>query len=311
MLTLLKRRRASPGLAAIGLLEHGVCLVQVAHGRGGHPRLTACEYRPWGTDGERKVLTRLAADHGLKRTRCTTLLEHNDYSLLVTEAPEVQADELKTALRWRVKDLIDFPIDEATLDIFDVPGAAAASGRAREMYAVAARNPAIQRQVDLLTRCGINLDIIDIPELAQRNLAALLAADLKGVVLLSFTARGGLMTLTKNGKLYLTRNLDVGLDLLRTAEAPGYLSRIVLEIQRSLDYFENHFREAPITHLVLTPCARDIPNLASYLGSNLSVQVEVMDITLLLDYATTAPAELETLGLATLGAALRHDAWVP
>lgn len=311
MLTLLKRRRAAPGLAAIGLLEHGVCLVQVAHARGGHPQLTACEYRPWGTDGERKVLARLATDHGLKRTRCTTLLAHNDYSLLVTEAPEVQPGELKTALRWRVKDLIDFPIDEATLDIFDVPGAAAASGRAREMYAVAARNPAIQRQVDLLTRCGINLDIIDIPELAQRNLAALLAADQKGVVLLSFTAHGGLMTLTKNGRLYLSRNLDVGLERLRTAEAPGYLSRIVLEVQRSLDYFENHFREAPITHLVLAPSAHDIPNLVSYLGSNLSVQVEVMDLALLLDYATTAPSELATIGLATLGAALRRDAEAP
>lgn len=306
----LKRRRASPGLAAIGLLEHGACLVQVVHGHGGHPRLTACDYRPWGTDGEPKVLARLAADHGLKRTRCTTLLAHNEYSLLVTEAPEVQAGELKTALRWRVKDLIDFSIDEATLDIFDVPGAAAA-GRAREVYAVAARNTAIQRQADLLTRCGINLDIIDIPELAQRNLAALLAADQKGVVLLSFSAHGGLMTLTKNGKLYLSRNLDVGLDRLRTAEAPGYLSRIVLEVQRSLDYFENHFRETPITHLVLAPSALDIPNLAGYLGGNLSVQVEIMDLTLLLDYATAVPAELATLGLATLGAALRRDTVAP
>jgi len=306
MLAFLKRRRAPPGLTSVGLLDDGVCLVRVARGASGRPQLTACEYRPWGADGERKVLARLAADHGLKRARCTTLLTHNDYSLLVTEAPEVQTNELKTALRWRVKDLIDFPIDDATLDIFDVPGAAA-SGRAREMYAVAARNPAVQRQVDLLTCCGVNLDIIDIPELAQRNLAGLLAADQRGVVLLSFTARGGLMTLTKGGELYLSRNLDVGLDLLRTADASGHFSRIVLEVQRSLDYFENRFRAAPINHLVLSPSARNIPDLVTYLGSNLSVKVEVMDLAQLLDYATTAPAELETLGLATLGAALRRE----
>lgn len=310
MLALLKRRRATPGLTAIGLLDGGVCLVQVARGASGRPQLTACEYRPWGADGERKVLTRLAADHGLKRARCTTLLAHNDYSLLVTEAPEVEAGELKTALRWRVKDLIDFPVDEATIDVFDVPGTAV-SGRAREMYAVAARNPAVQRQVDLLTRCGVNLDIIDIPEMAQRNLAALLAVDERGVVLLSFTAHTGLMTLTKNGELYLSRHLDVGLELLRTADASGHLGRIVLEVQRSLDYFENHFRTAPINHLVLSPSARNIPGLAAYLGSNLSVKVEVMDLGQLLDYATTTPAELETVGLATLGAALRRETVAP
>lgn len=309
MLAFLKRR-ASPGLAAIGVLDEGVCLAQVDRGASGRPRLTACEYRPWGADGAAKVLARLAADHGLKKARCTTLLLHSDYSLLLTEAPEVRGDEIKTALRWRVKDMIDFPINDATLDVFEVPGAAA-SGRAREMYAVAARNKAIQRHVDVLIGAGIKLEIIDIPELAQRNLAALLAADQKGVVVLSFTARGGLMTLTKGGQLYLSRNLDVGLDLLRTAEPSGYFDRVVLEVQRSLDYLESHLRQAPINHLVLAPSARAIPEFVGYLGNNLPVQVEIMDLAQLLDYAVTAPAELETVGLATLGAALRNEKAVP
>lgn len=310
MRALLKRQRAVAGLSAIGLLEDGVFLAQVARGVGGRPQLTACEYRPWDNNSESKVLARLAADYGLKRARCTTLLMPGNYNLLVTEAPQVQPEELKTALRWRIKDLIDFPIDAATLDFFDVPGAGA-SGRAHEMYAVAARNTALQWQVDLLTGCGINLDIIDIPELAQRNLAALLAADQRGVVLLSFTDHAGLMTLTKGGEFYLSRNLDVGLYQLRTADAPAYLSRIVLEVQRSLDYFENRFRAAPITHLVLSPSARDIPGLVTHLGNNLSVKVEVMDLSQLLDYAVTAPAELEKIGLATLGAALRLDTEAP
>lgn len=310
MLALLKRRHTASGLTAIGLLEDGAFLAQIARGASGRPQLTACEYRPWGSDGERKVLARLSSDYGLKRARCTTLLTHTSYSLLVTEAPDVQPAELKTALRWRVKDLIDFPIDDATLDVFDVPGTAA-TGRARELYAVAARNSALQWHVDLLTRSGINLDIIDIPELAQRNLAALLAADQRGVVLLSFTAHSGLMTLTKGGEFYLSRNLDVGLYQLRTSEAPNYLSRIVLEVQRSLDYYENRFRAAPINHLVLSPSARDIPDLVSHLSNNLSAKVEVMNLASLLDYAAAVPEELETLGLSTLGAALRREAVAP
>ena len=130
-------------------------------------------------------------------------------------------------MRWRVKDLIDFHINDATLDVFDVPGERVA-GRARQMYAVAARSAVIQKRVDQLDAAGINLQVIDIIELAQRNLATLLPEDARGVALLSFTAGAGLLTITKQSELYLSRNLDIGLDALTQSENPSdYFDRIV------------------------------------------------------------------------------------
>lgn len=278
-------------------------LARVSH-VGGRPRLVACEYRPWAGEAEQKVLARLASDHGLKRAQCATYLDEADYKLLLTEAPDVRPEELKPAIRWRVKDLIDFHINDATLDVFDLPGAEA-RGRARTMYAVVARNQAIQRRVDMLDAAGINLQIIDIPELAQRNLAALTPEDARGVVFVSLTARGGLITVTKQGALFLSRTLDIGREHLRDeAIAAGALERVVLEIQRSLDYYESHFREAPIAQLYLAPGA-DVAGLQDYLKANLNLGVRVFDVAEALDWRGDAATAERCL--TSLGAALRQE----
>ena len=306
MLPLLKKRLL-PGLTGIGLQPEGVCVVRVERAPGRAPAVTLFDFRPWGAEGQEKVLARVAAQHDLGRSRCATVLDLNEYTLLLTEAPDVPADELRAAIRWRIKDLIDFHINDATLDVFDLPGEKAA-GRARSMYAVAARSAAIQRRVDLLDAAGINLDVIDIPEMVQRNLAALLPEDVKGVVLLSFTPGGGLITITKQSEIYLSRNIDIGLDAFeQTMDANSLFDRIVLEVQRSLDYFDSHFRQAPIAHLALAPLPREIPGLVDHLKANLSVNVSTMDMSKLLDCEAEVSPALQSVCLTALGAALRQE----
>lgn len=304
----LKRQKTHSGLTAIGLQSDGVCLAQVARQGANRPRLTACELLAMTPGEEGKTLAQLCARRGLKRARCTTLLGASDYQLLLTEAPDVGPDELKKALRWKIKDLIDFHINDATLDVFDLPGATPGA-KAREMYTVASRSEAIQRRVDLLTAAGIGLDVIDIPELAQRNLAALLPEDAAGVALLSLQDKSGLVTVTRQGSLYLSRALNIGHESLRSAADPSlYFDHIVLEIQRSLDYFESHFREAPIRHLVLAPLAEPVPGLVDYLGANLNVAVGSMDLAALLDSDVELTPALQSGCLTTIGAALRQEA---
>ena len=222
------------------------------------------------------------------------MLDANEYSLLLTEAPDVPPDELRAAIRWRIKDLIDFHINDATLDVFDLPGEKAA-GRARSMYAVAARSSAIQKRADMMSAAGINLDVIDIPEMAQRNLAALLPEDAKGVVLLSFTSGGGLITISKQSEIYLSRNIDIGLDMMASFQDTNELfDRIALEVQRSLDYYDSHFRQAPITTIALAPMPREVPGLVEYLKANLSASVITMDLTKLMECEAELKPELQS-----------------
>lgn len=285
----------------------GYSLARVERAEGARPRLRACAFLAYDTDDQSKQLMRLAAQQHLKHARCTTLLDAPDYQLLLTEAPVVKPDELKAAIRWRIKDLISFHINDATLDVFDVPGAENA-GRVREMYVVAVQNQAVQQRVDLMDGAGVNLQIIDIPEMAQRNVAALLPEDERGVALLAFQAHAGLITLTRGGELYLSRPLNIGLDMLqRTDNQTGYFDQVVLEVQRSLDYFESHFREAPIRNVALAPLPYDIPGFTDYLSANLNTQLIAVDLARLMDCDTELPPGLQAGCFATIGAALRQE----
>ncbi|MFL6649308.1 MAG: pilus assembly protein PilM, partial [Sulfurifustaceae bacterium] len=244
MLSFGKHKRTVPGLTGIDLREDGVSIVRVVREPGRAPQVTLCDFAEWHDADEcDRVLGRLASDHHLKRARCTTVLDPDEYTLLLTEAPDVPADELRSAVRWRIKDLIDFHIDDATIDVFDVT-TPNAPGKTRPMYVVAARNQAIQRRVELCDAAGVGLDVIDIPEMAQRNLAAILPEDVRGVVMLSLGSTHGLITITRQGEIFLSRRVEIGTDTLQAAEDRAlYFDQIALEVQRSLDYFDSHFRQ--------------------------------------------------------------------
>lgn len=266
------------------------------------------DFQPWPAgEDPAKALARLAAAHDLDRSRCTTVLDAVDYSLLLTEAPDVPAEELRAAIRWRIKDLIDFHINDATIDVFEVPGEKT-TGRTRPMYAVAARSAVIQKRVDLMEAAGVRLEIIDIPEMAQRNLAALLPEDVKGAACLSFAPASGLLTITRQAELYLSRNLDVGFDRLIGGDDPaGDLDRIVLEVQRSLDYYESHFRQPPVAALAVVPPPRAVSGLLDHLKANLNVNVRVVDLRELVECPHEVTPELQSRCFIMLGAALRHE----
>lgn len=307
MLGLFRKRQEQTGLTAVGIYDNGCSLVRVAHNAAQQPVVTACEYRPWNEGEHEKDLERLAADYHLKQSRCITSLDVADYNLLLTEAPEVPEAEMRSAIRWRIKDLVEFPIQEATIDLFPVPGDDL-PGRQRSVYAVAARNEAIRKRIELLQGCDINLDIIDIPELAQRNVAALLPQDDRGVVVLSLSENNGLITITRQSEIYLSRNIDIGLQhLLGSEEQAGLFDRIVLEVQRSLDYYDSYFRMAPIKDLVMAPLAKPVPGLIEHLDANLSVTPSAMDLDQLLEFeVSVAPEQLHRCFWA-LGAALRRE----
>ena len=307
VLPFFSKGKATAGLTGIDLQPDGVSVVRVSRTAGRPPRVGLCEFHPWNAGSSReKVLAQLAAECGLKRGRCITTLAHDDYKLLLTEAPDVQADELKAAVRWRVKDLIDFHINDATLDVFDLP--AAGPGKSRSMYAVVARNEAIKRRVDLMQGANIALDVVDIPELAQRNLAALLPEDANGIVMLSLEATHGLVTVTKQGDLYLSRSLDLGLDTIeRSDDRIATYDRLVLEVQRSLDYFDSHFRQAPITRIVLPPPASTLPGLLEHLNANLNAKASALDLTAVLEFERPIDPAVQIKCLTTLGAALRQE----
>lgn len=214
-----------------------------------------------GHDFERLApsLQRLVRQRDLRQVPCTAVLGSGDYSLILVDAPDVPPSEIRAAMRWQVKELIDFHIDDAVIDVFDVPARDGRSGR--RLYTVAARRGKVVQLIDFLTAAGLNLNTIDIPELALRNLAARLPEDIGGVALIAFERDHGLMTVTRQGALYFSRRVDCGSERLAAALAEdggssalkSLLDGLTIEIQRSLDFYERHFSQPAIAGIVLAP----------------------------------------------------------
>ena len=260
-------------------------------------------------------LSHVVSEHSLDNSRCSCVIDTHSHSLLLIEAPDVQPAELKAAVRWRIKDLIDFHIDDAVIDVFEIPEQGAAPGRARLMYAVAARASKIHTNISELEKTTLQLDTIDIPELAIRNITSLLDDDVRGVAFLYLSADSGVITLTRQGSLYLSRNIDVGLKKMIPESGNGELhpqteqslDKIVLEVQRSLDYYESHFSQPPITSLVIAPMEQEVAGVLPYLSANLGIAVSMLDFSSILesDEAITKSAQIKCL--LAIGAALRYE----
>lgn len=244
--------------------------------------------------------------------RCTTVLAGGDYQFMSVESPNVPRDELKAAMRWRLKDILDFPIDEATFDVLDIPLDPNAVARPQQsVFAIAARNGVVAARQKLFNDAKVKLRVIDIPEMAQRNVSALLEQDGRGVAVLAFGEDGGLLTVSWRGELYLSRRIDVTLAQILDADHDRKhqsFDKITLELQRSLDNFERQFSFISVAKLVLAPTGAT--GLEEYLSSNLYTRVETLDLAALFDLERVPdladPARQQRF-FVPIGAALRME----
>lgn len=309
MLGLLGKKLDRQALVAVCPSDDTIAVARVRRGRDVPPLLETCVAHPAPSlSVQGAEIAQLARSLHLDRNLCVTTLDLGAYSLLFVEAPDVPPSELRAAIRWRVKDLIDFHIDDAVIDVFEVPNQRL-TGRNAMMYAVVARSSVVRERVALLTGAGLNLEVIDIPELALRNIASLLPEDIAGVALLYLGRRSGLITVTRQGTLYLSRRIELGWESLgsSTGEAQPRLDRIVVEVQRSLDYYESHFSQPSIGSVVVAPLPEPLQGVPEYLGAQLGVAVRGMDLNALIDVEEPVPAADQYRCVLAVGAALRHE----
>lgn len=289
--------------------------------------IAAASVRRGGSDGAKPAVTHATFFPGIPSAdsldkaaremhsanyRCTTVLAGGDYQFMSVESPGVAREELKSAMRWRLKDILDFPIDDATFDVLDIPLDPNAVVRPQQsVFAIAARNGVVAARQKLFNAAKVKLRVIDIPEMAQRNVSALLEPEGRGVAMLSFGEDGGLLTVSWRGELYLSRRIDVTLaQILDDDHDRKHQSfdKITLELQRSLDNFERQFAFISVAKLVLAPTGAT--GVEEYLSSNLYTRVETLDLATLLDLERVpdlADPGRQQRFFVPIGAALRME----
>src|ERR1700704_3127621 len=271
---LFSRQRAVE-LAAVNLFSNRAEVGHIRRNGSERPIVDVCAQFP-NTGDPVETLQRLRRELHLERFSCATLLPSRQYQVQLIDAPNVPEAEMKSAVRWRLKDFLEYPVETATVDVVAVPADQTAAARGRTVYAVSARNQAIEARMTMFAQAKIQLRVIEIAEMAQRNLATLFETDQRAQAMLSFSEEGGLLTFTSQSELYLSRRIEISLAQLigvRAEMRDQLFERIALELQRSLDHFDRQFSNIPLARLLLAPLPEEL-GLSAYLAGNLSAPVE-------------------------------------
>ncbi len=203
-------RRKRDDLVGVEFHADGLALVHLQNYRSAVPTLQNCEFTACDAESDHAAtLSARISDLRLQKTPCRFVLSHNNYQFLLVEAPKVPADELNEALRWRIKDLLNFPAENAVIDSFLLPQDSACKPMA---YVAVAEHPVIQAAVDAVEAANLDLQSIEIPELSLRNLAirVIRAADTaRGLAIVQLVQGGGALQVICNKQLYLSRRFEL------------------------------------------------------------------------------------------------------
>jgi len=295
----------------MSVVRHGdrIDLAHVICAAGKRPEIRFCEsFRIEKSEAD--ALSRLAQSKGLKRYRCTALLGENDYRMVQFDAPAVPAEERVQALRWRLKDVVDFPVDDAAIAVADIP---TEGGRQASVFAVVAPALVVGERMALFHEKKIPLEAIDVPEMAVRNVAVLFEEPNRGLAFLALNKDDGLLTITCGGELYLSRRIEVATDALAQADEERrrqMLERLALELQRTLDNFDRQYGFISVSRLLVASefdCAATVAALIE----NLYLPVQAADLAAVADFPALPElrsAERQAQSLLAIGAALRSGA---
>ena len=288
----------------------------------GRARIVAWDASDATTDDARRAATRQFVEaHGLAGWPSRVMLASGDYSLhLVERPPNVPEEELADATRWLIRDLIEFDVESAEIAILTLPQDAARR-RTPRMFVVAARHEAVQELAALVEAAGLDLAGFDIVESALLALDARMPETITASSLLQTGEKSSVLTLSHDRHLYLARSLHV--DFGRTEQAidlalaagsptdPEILDRIdslLLDVQRSLDYYESEYGHAPASRLVLLPGALDLAPLAPALAEALRpLQVEPYECDRFFDFEAAPPSRLLPSVLLAVGCTVAGD----
>lgn len=297
------------GWVSVTLQGDTARLVHIVRLAGGKPRVEWVASQPMAQAAT--LWPSLRKQWQLDKYSVVAVLPRGHYQMVSMEAPEVPREEWISALRWKLKDVVDFPVEQAAIDVLAVPGATPESP-ARSVLAVTASEERVRPLVDQCNDAGVGLEAIDIVESGLRNLCALTDDTERAQALIRVGPMDTQLVITYRSELLMVRHIEATSAQITDPEDDVrqiVFDRIALEAQRTLDICERLFSYANLGHLWVAPGLGAL-GLVEYLRDIVYVTVTEMKISDVLDISNAAELsspEAQSAFAAALGAALRDE----
>lgn len=309
------RKTVSQGIVAISFLQQGVAIAIAEYTKTSSVTLRHCEFIPSSQQQQQQQLSKLVKNYHLTEFDCHLLLESKHYRIINIEAPSVPDNEMKEAVRWKLNNLIDLPMDQAGIDFFPMPPAKHTHA-AQMLNAIASSDEILKKLIESCLALKLNINVIDIQETALRNLAILSPESDRGIALLHLMKNSGMIIIQKAGVIYLSRRLNAGFEQIELSDTDSetyenhttdHLNNLTLEVQRSLDYVESYYGLPPISEIAVIPMEKNTQNLLDFLNDNHGVTARIMDISATMELDFLLNDATQSLCSPVIGATMRNE----
>lgn len=236
--------------ALVNLTDNAKTLIEVAD----------FEAQEWNQ--QKNFLEEKIAQFSLFSAKTNVLIPPSDYQIFLVEQPTISANEKREAVRWRIAEYIDYPVEEAVVDYIEVPQKNK-EGNSALTYVIVTRKSVIDEYAKHVKELGLHVASIDICQSALREIAFQLDEQEVGQALLHIEEYKSHIILFKDKILYMMRDFDLGYHHIKDNSE---LQDLAMEIQRSIDYCSSNLKNAGISRIVLTP----LPERKTVILSNLS-----------------------------------------
>jgi len=308
----LKRKKTVDQAVGVAYEPEGISLAHVSSDREGLSLQHIGFYPVKDPQDRGNELKKIVSQVGLKGMPAYFVLGFDQYSLMQIEAPEVPAEELKSAVRWRIKDLIDYHVDDAEIEIIPLPVSKRA-GAPKLMYVLAARTSFVKTIIDDMTAAGLELVVIDAMELALRNMTFADVEENRAGAFLYLSEHFNLIEICDNGSLCLSRHINMDFNRIDPLTGEGkmeMMDMLSLEVQRSMDYYESQFANGAATKInMVTQVPISVSEFMEVADSYLTAPVQPLAALEKIQGIDQYDNQLVARCLPPIGAAVRDYVW--
>ena len=259
----------------VEFLAAGVAVVQVQASKKSPGKILRSDYLPAaGSQAQSEALQSWVGVNNLQKSQCVCLISDADCNINQIERPKVEDSELIEALTWRIKDLVSYDVASAVVDIYPLP--VSGKNNTQQVSVVSAKDSTVGGYVDSIKSSGLKLVAIDIHDLVRKNLKNIQQGAGITQAILSLGDAAGELSIFHDSDLYVSRGFKIGVNQLQlaTSEDQSVYDNLLLEIQRSMDYYESYYGLGSVGSMDIFPRNSLTEKMALYLQNSTSFDID-------------------------------------
>jgi MSHA biogenesis protein MshI len=216
---------------------------------------------------------------------CQLILLPGQYQLILMDAMNVPESELAKALRWSLKGLSDYELDDVALDAFLVPSL----DDQKKAFVTLTPLSTLNEKRHLFESAFLDITKVTIAEMAIKNLMNLILPHNEKtkdtpVIVISLYNNFRKLHLMCNGVFFLVRELTPSQQT--ASDEPIEMTNILFEMERSIDYCVNKLNLPEPQQLFFTPGFHRAVNFFPQIEEQLKLKVHLIDLNQHLEMST-------------------------